>query len=539
MSKTIYLINPRCDVPTYYGAEVHAASGLAPAVLLADLALPTVAAMIPDDFKVLICEESVQKVDFEIQADFVGITGKINQQTRMIELAREFRRRGKIVLFGGPYASLSPNLLRPECDILVRGEIENIAAKLFSDLRAGTWEREYIGDKPDLRVSPLPRWDLYPNHRAVSGTLQTSRGCPFECEFCDVIQYLGRKQRHKSPPQVLTELDEMYRRGYRIVFLADDNFTVYRARARELLLALREWNDAQTEGRVSFSTQVSIDGARDPELLQLCSEAGLATVFVGIETPNEASLKETKKRQNMGIDLVERIERFLAHGIVVSGGMMVGFDSDTVEIFERQYEFAMSTPIPMFTVTPLSAPMATPLYTRMEQENRLFEAGAETAMGLPWITNIVPKQMSREELIAGVRWLCNRLYRPEAFGQRVLRFIDRFEVPAPRVNSAGRVSSVRTVDAERVQLSSRIMAMGAEERLMISRISKRLERKTGATPFVLMLIGYYMQIRHIYESCGIWDPALGAQPRPRLEARQDIPRLPPAAPVPPASFAIL
>jgi len=255
MAPSPYLINPRSDAPFYFGAEVHAAWGFGSTVLLADAALATVAALAPPDFAVTLCDEGISPVDFDTPSEFIGITGKISQETRMIELAREFRRRGKIVIVGGPYASLSPGRLRDECDILVQGEYENIAGKFFSDLRSGVWQREYIGDKPDLRESPIPRWDLYPNHRALSGTLQTSRGCPFECEFCDVIQYLGRKQRHKSPEQVLTELDELYRHGYRIVFLADDNLTVYRARAKELLRAIRDWNDTRTEGRVSFSTQ--------------------------------------------------------------------------------------------------------------------------------------------------------------------------------------------------------------------------------------------------------------------------------------------
>jgi len=162
-------------------------------------------------------------------------------------------------------------------------------------------------------------WDIYPNDRALSGTLQTSRGCPFECEFCDVIQYLGRRQRHKSVAQVLRELDALYRIGYRFVFLADDNFTAYRTRAKELLVALRDWNAQQERGEVGFTTQVSIDAAKDEELLKLCAEAGLTHVFIGIETPNEDSLRETKKHQNLRINLADQVQRFLDHGIAVTG----------------------------------------------------------------------------------------------------------------------------------------------------------------------------------------------------------------------------
>jgi hypothetical protein len=290
-----------------------------------------------------------------------------------------------------------------------------------------------------------------------------------------------------------------------------------------LLRAIADWNDARTEGRVSFSTQVSIDCTRDPEMLKLCSDAGLVNVFVGIETPNSDSLKETKKRQNIGVDMVERIQRFPAHGILVTGGMMVGFDSDTTDIFERQYEFGMSLPVPMFTVAPLSAPMATPLYARMEAENRLVEKSGEAPAAFPWTTNIVPKQMTQAQLIAGTRWLCNRLYRPAAFEHRVARFIDSFKAPEPRKNSRGeRHSPQRTVDAERLELSRSVTRLGPGEAAMAARLQKRLERKPAALPQVLLAMGYYMQIRHIYQNCGLWDPELGRQARLSFEYQEPV-----------------
>jgi radical SAM superfamily enzyme YgiQ (UPF0313 family) len=531
------LINPCADVPFYFGTEVHSAMGFSRAVLLADAAVATVAGLAPPDFQVTICDEGVSPVDFDTTAGFVGITGKISQENRMIELAREFRRRGKVVIFGGPYASLSPGVLREECDILVQGELENIAEKFFSDLRSGNWQREYFGDKPDLRSSPIPRWDLYPNHGALSGTLQTSRGCPFECEFCDVIQYLGRKQRHKMPEQVLAELDVLYGYGYRSVFLSDDNFTVYRARAKELLIAIRDWNDARTAGRMQFSTQVSIDCARDSEMLKLCGEAGLASVFIGIETDNADSLKETKKRQNIGVDMRERISGFAANGMMVNGGMIVGFDADTRDIFERQYEFAMSLPIPLFTVTPLTAPMATPLYARMLAENRLVERGREWAPMLPWTTNIIPKQMTYGELVAGVRWLCNKLYRPQAFEHRVARFIDQYQPAATRPNAGSQQPPpAREIDRQRIELARHVPRLGPAEAAMAERLQRRLARKPSAMPLVLLAFAYYMQTRHMYQQSGLWDPALADQARPRFEGSKGIPL---TVPVPNPLFSIL
>jgi hypothetical protein len=513
MSPSIYLINPAADFPSYFGGEVFAARGYRPATFLADLTLPTLAALIPHDFDVRLCDEYILPIDFDTPAEFVAITGKGAQRARMAAIASEFRRRGKVVLIGGPYASLSPDQLRPYCDILVRGEVEDICEQLFADLREGRWKDEYQGGRPDLSKSPIPRWDLYPNQRAISATVQTSRGCPFECEYCDVIQYLGRKQRHKSVAQVLAELDEVYRHGYRSVFLADDNFTVWRARAKELLVALREWNSRQSDGHVHFSTQVSIDAADDEELLRLCVDAGLACVFIGLETPNEDSLREVKKRQNLRHDPVEQVERFWGHGISVVGGMIVGFDSDGPDIFERQFEFAMATRVPVLSAAPLSAPEGTPLHARLAREGRLPPEGLEIPC-LPWDTNIVPRQMTREQLVAGMRWLCNKLYDPAAFGQRVAAAIDLFGTyyTSP---SEGKWSLAfrRDIDREVVQLVGKVSRLGPAEALMLSKIVGRVLMKPHAARVGGGSLVLYQQIRHMLDMGRFWEPAVTARGR--------------------------
>ena len=310
--------------------------------MMADLAAATVAAMAPADFQISICDETVSLVDYNHPADWIAITGKVSQRQRMTAIADEFRRRGKRVIIGGPYASLSPARLRDHCDVLVCGEAEEIAGDLFADLRFGRPRDAYSGDKPDLALTPPPRWDLYPNDRALLGAVQTSRGCPFNCEFCDVIQYLGRKQRHKPVSHVLAEIDALYKLGYRSVFLADDNFTAYRSRCKELLEAIAWW---RRDHQMDFVTQISIDATRDEELLDMCVAAGLTQVFVGIETPNVESLRETGKQQNLLIDLAAEVQKLVDPGISVMGGMIVGFDADGPNVFRQQYDFAMSTPI--------------------------------------------------------------------------------------------------------------------------------------------------------------------------------------------------
>ncbi|MBI3768780.1 MAG: radical SAM protein [Deltaproteobacteria bacterium] len=506
MPPALYLINPASDFPTYFSAEVFAACGLRPATYMADLATTTLAAMATPHVPVDICDENVTAIDFDHEAEYVGITGKLTQYSRMVAVAQRFRAAGKTVLIGGPCASLSPDLLRAHCDILVRGEIEEISDELFSALRAGTWKDEYVGTRPDLAGSPTPRWDKYPNHRAMSGTLQTSRGCPFECEFCDVIQYLGRKQRHKPIAQVLHELDVLYRYGYRSVFLADDNFTVYRARAKELLAAMRAWNERQSDGPVHFITQVSIDAARDDELLRMCATAGLRQVFVGIETPNVESLRETKKRQNLHGDLVAEVQRFIDHGIVVYAGMIVGFDHDGPEIFRRQYEFASATPIPVFSLGALVAPAATPLHDRMAAAGRLVE-GSEVA-AMPWSTNIEPRAITRDELFHGMRWLCNSLYAPGEFGARVFKLLDglRGTLPASPRSAAINARKPETLPSDLRMLVAQLGSLGAEESQMLEKILARLTEQREARYFVGAHLVQYMQVRHMYAYGRFWDP---------------------------------
>jgi radical SAM superfamily enzyme YgiQ (UPF0313 family) len=510
MSKTIYLINPASDFPSYFSAEVYAAQGFKGAAFIADLATPTVAAMAPKDFSVHLCDESISPVDLDFPCDYVGITGKVTQNESMLRLAREFRRRGKTVMMGGPHASLSPECLRPHCDILVQGEIEEVAEELFADLRSSRWKEQYIGGRPQLGTSPVPKWEAYPNDRALFGSIQTSRGCPFECEFCDVIEYLGRKQRHKEVAQVTAELDEVKRRGYRTVFLADDNLTAYRSRAKELLLGLKHWNDKQSE-KIAFLTQVSIDAAKDSELLRMCAEAGLLNVFIGIETPNEESLKETKKRQNLGIDLGDEVQEFLNHGIGVSAGMIVGFDSDGLDIFERQYEFAMSLPVPLFSLGPLVAPLATPLYRRMAKENRLVVNRPEVAAA-PWGTNIIPMKMTRQQLLYGVQWLCNRLYRPEAFGERMLRFMDRIADSSKEVTYFRQ--QFRPIEFENLRLQLKLSRLGPAEKEMVRKMQDQIAKKPFVGRWAGLLLSQYMQIRHMCAHNRIWNPRLGESSRP-------------------------
>ena len=496
MDKSIYLINPAESGPAFHGAEVLEAWGAGRAVTIADLSTTTVAALTPADWSISICDERVEEVRFDHRASVIGITGKVSQFARMIELAREFRQRGKIVVIGGPYASLNPDDVRPYADILVVGEFEDIAAKVFADLSAGTAEKQYEGGRPDLKGSPIPRWDLYPKGRALSAQVQTSRGCPFECEFCDVIQYLGRKQRWKGPDQVIAELEALYSRGSRMVYFADDNFTVMRRRARELLEKLADWNGKRPARRMQFSTQVSIDLARDPDLMSLCAAANLRTVFVGIETPNEESLAETMKRQNLRVDLVEEVKKIVRAGIMVTCGIIVGFDHDGPDIFQRQVDFINKLPVPLVSFGLLVAPGATPLYARMAREGRLMNEDRLGA-GSFLETNIRPLLMSEAELKAGARWLVNRIFEPRAFAERVRHFVE----------ICGKSAIEPFAPAHRI-LATRLSQLGAAERDLVQLLAKLGDDRPDLLPQLAHILFYYCQVRYMLDYYGFWDPEL-------------------------------
>lgn len=501
---SIYLVNPLSSPQAYFGAEVHASSGFDGAQLVADLAIVTVAGFVPPDFSITLCDEQLTPVNLDTAAEVVGLTGKISQGSRLIELADEFRRRGKVVLVGGPMASLDPDTVRPHCDILVRGELESVAATLFADLRAGRWQDEYVGERTDLSLAPLPRWDLYPNHRAFLGSVQTARGCPFECDFCDVPAYVGRKQRHKPMPQVLAELDQLYRLGYRSVFLADDNFTVDRQHAKALLAELAYWNRRQDAGPVTLSTQVSLDAARDDELLALCARAGINTVFIGLETPNETSLRESSKRQNLVQSVAGQIDRFIAHGIVVISGLIVGFDADGPDIFERQRQFVASLPIPIFSLGALVAPTQTPLYERLRTEGRLIP-GMLRNTATPWSNNLQPLQMSREELLTGVQDLGRAIYSPQAFGDRLVQLLQRL---GPSAMEGVTSTAPRSRLHDRLQwefgaIIRQLAGRGTEERKMLARVTRQVMwHRPELLEQLRIQLRFYAQVRSVYDGFG-------------------------------------
>lgn len=496
--KTIYLINPRNDFASYYGGEVLEGRLGRPGQLVADLAVTTVAALMRPYMNVVLCEQHVQEVDFTLPVDYVGITGKITQWNSAKTIAAEFRKRGVPVIIGGPFASLSPSTVEPYADILATGELEMLVEELCGDLNRGKFKTTYAGEQADLSKSVVPAWDLYPNERNIVGNLQVSRGCPFQCEFCDVIQYLGRKQRHKPVGNILAELDYLHQMGYTSSFISDDNFTVYRSRAKEILEALYKWNNKIPDRIHRFTTQVSMDVTKDEELLRMLNKAGFTSVFIGIETPNADSLVETKKLQNTRINMVEELNKIYAQGISVFAGMIVGFDHDGKDIFERQFSFAMDTAIPFFSLNFLLAMESTPLFSRLKKSGRIKEEQGQHYQ-TQFVTNVHFQQLSEAEAFHGMRWLLTHLYAPEHYGARLLDLIDRLGSSAVTAEAAvtARATGI-TYDLFRLFRSLRKMGPGEEQ--MYNRVMKRLKTKPEAASIAFHFLFLYTQVRYLLDA---------------------------------------
>jgi radical SAM superfamily enzyme YgiQ (UPF0313 family) len=420
--KRVLLVNPLPSLSLYSWLGVADITGRSAYIM--NLALPTLAALTPPEVEITVVDEAVEPVDFDTRWDLVGITGYLTQMRRMVEIADAFRARGQLVAIGGPYATLSPEVVRSHADILFRGEAERTWPAFLDDWLSGRWQAEYVAhESVDVQCSPAPRLDVLKAGAYEQGVVQTSRGCPFECEFCDVIVYLGRKQRHKRPAQVVDELEQLAQMGYRSVLLADDNLTANRARAAEIMTAVGEWNRSKPKPMALF-TQLSIDVTRERDLplLDLCADAGLRQAFVGIETPSADALREVHKRQNLRDDLVGDVHRLQQRGIMVQAGMITGFDADTPESFGRMYAFLQAAGIPMVLLAMLNALDGTPLQARLAAQGRLKPLLLSDAM---LDTNIVPLQMTSQELVRGTVWLLNQLYAPRAFLERLAVFAEQ------------------------------------------------------------------------------------------------------------------
>jgi radical SAM superfamily enzyme YgiQ (UPF0313 family) len=396
-------------------------------VVMPPLGLITVAALCPESWTLRLVDLGVEELTDEdiLWADLVMVSAMTVQRDGLQEVLARARRLGRRTMVGGPYASGEPGRMLAIADHVVVGEPDEVFNEIAHDLEDGTARRLYeIADKPDVTRTPVPRFDLLNLDCYASMSVQFSRGCPFQCEFCDIIILYGRKPRTKLRAQMLAELDALLSLGWRKqVFMVDDNFIGNHARALELCVELEKWQQARRYP-VMFYTEASMDLARKSALMDAMVRANFFYVFLGIESPSKESLQEVKKLQNLAMDPVGCIDAIHQKGLWVTGGFIVGFDSDTEGIFEQQVEFIERTAIPWALINFLHALPRTALYDRMQREGRILESRVSSSDGTPPNFRTL---MEPDVLLRGFGSTVAAIYDPEKFYARAWRSLQSWE----------------------------------------------------------------------------------------------------------------
>ncbi len=418
------LINP--PMPDSFWSFKEDCRAVGAKTLMPPLGLVTMAAMLPKDWELRLADLetlSVRREDWD-WAEIVMITGMIVQKDGLLSLVREAKRRGKTVVVGGPYVtSVSCDAIDSGADFVVQGEGEDTIPLLLHALEAGETRRAVLGTNghPEMTDSPIPRFDLLRLSDYSTMGVQTSRGCPFDCEFCDIVNLYGRKPRYKSPDQVIAELTILFDLGWRgPIFISDDNFIGNTPHARKILRMLVPWMKSHGEP-FSFWGQMSVNLGRDQETMDLLTEANFSHVFVGIESPNEDVLSLNQKYQNIRNPLAESIGSIRRNGLTVVASFIIGFDNEEGGTGERIAEFVEENALPLVMLNTLQVLPNTRLWDRLEKEGRLLQdkTGGNTTGGRLNYRPTRPESEIMEEYVRA--W--ERLYEPSAYLDRAYRYV--------------------------------------------------------------------------------------------------------------------
>jgi radical SAM superfamily enzyme YgiQ (UPF0313 family) len=412
----IVLVNPRFEV-SYWGLE-HALPYMGKRANLPTACLPLLAALTPGEHSITLIDENVEAIDFQrlARADIVGLTGMSVQRHRMLEILRELKSTGVFTVVGGPWVTVREDYFAELADVIFIGEAEETWPRFLRDWADDRHVHRYEqAERTDMTTVPVPRTDLLKTQHYLFGSLQFSRGCPFQCEFCDIIVTFGRRPRLKLAEQVIREVEALAAQGFEIAFIVDDNLIGNKRGIKPVIARLAEWQ-REHGFPFTFFTEASLDLADDAELMQLMVDANITSVFVGIESPNEASLAETKKLQNLrpGGTLVEKVRTIQDAGMEVWCGLILGFDHDDATIFDAHLMFLEEARILHAMPGMLAAIPKTPLHARLAAEGRLDEDDLS-----PFGTNVIPTCMTRTELRDGYIALVEKMYSPESFFERV------------------------------------------------------------------------------------------------------------------------
>jgi len=396
------------------------------------LGLLTVAAMLPREWNLRLVDMNVHRLtDADLRwSDYVLLSAMIVHREAVHTIAARCATMGKPVIAGGPLFTTGHSEF-PEIPHFVLGEAEEVMPQVVADMERGSVAHCYQASGwPELSRTPIPRWDLIEFKHYATMSVQFSRGCPFDCEFCDIIVMNGRRPRTKSPEQLIAELEGLRERGWKdMVFVVDDNFIGNRVQTRRLLEEMIEWR-RRTQTKMGFLTEASVNLSEDANLCDLMVRAGFKKVFIGIETPSAEALQECRKFQNQKRDLVAAVKTLQAAGFEVMGGFIVGFDSDQEDIFKRQLEFIQKSGVATAMVGLLTALPKTRLYQRLKKEGRLLVES--TGNNTEAVLNFVPR-LDREFLQNGYRALMKKLYEPRTYYPRILTFLETYRPNGPRL----------------------------------------------------------------------------------------------------------
>ena len=425
----VLLINP--SFPNTFWSFKHVLKFIRKKAAYPPLGLLTVAAMLPPDWERRLVDLNVETLteDDLKWADMVFVGGMAIQRKSAQEVISRCRDAGVRIIAGGPLFTAEHQAFE-QVDHFVLGEAELTLPPFLRDLADGNPQKIYRTNSfSEMEQTPVPAWDLINQKKYASMSIQFSRGCPFNCDFCNVTTLFGHRSRLKSARQVLAELDSLYATGWRgDIFFVDDNFIGNKRYLKNHLLpALIRWR-RKKKGCVFF-TEASINLVDDPELMDMMVRAGFSSVFIGIESPEEASLEECRKVQNRNRDLLDNVKTIQHHGLQVLGGFIVGFDSDTPSTFHRQIDFIQQSGIVVAMVGLLQAPPGTRLFDRLQRENRV--TGTLSGDNVDGTTNIVPK-MGVDRLAEGYRTIMGHIYAPKHFYRRVRTFLKAYNSRAAR-----------------------------------------------------------------------------------------------------------
>lgn len=403
---------------TFWGFK-HAMRFISRKAAYPPLGLLTVASMLPSTWEKKLVDMNVRALtDDDLDwADAVLIGGMLVQKSSADHVISRAKALSKLVIAGGPLFTVQPESF-PTVDHIILGEAEKIMPDFLRDLELGVAKRTYSSEeKPDLSLTPIPDWDLVSFKHYATMCVQFSRGCPHNCDFCDIIVINGRVPRLKEAGRLITELDALYERGWRgTTFIVDDNFIGNKKKVKAMLPRVIEW---MKERKYPFElvTEASLGLSDDDTLMDLMVEAGFTRVFLGIESPSEESLEECNKVQNRNRDMVAAVKKIQNKGMEVMGGFIIGFDSDTPSIFEKQLAFIQRSGVATAMVGLLTAVPGTRLYTKLKRQGRILKmtSGDNTDGSL----NFVPK-MDRDVLIKGYKKLLRTIYSHRVYYERAL-----------------------------------------------------------------------------------------------------------------------